>query len=992
MAKTATKRGAALCRALIGWIAPVTPLALAAGLAVAQTPPSTAPGAGGASDQPAVAAAASAPAPGATEPLPDLVARGWQAISDGRLAAARTLGEQALARAQREHGPDSVETAAALTLLGQALLRLGQHAVALQRFERAQALRERLQGTEHPDYIRTMGRVAATEVLLGRPAAALARMQRVVPVAERVFGARSADLALALDELGNAQRLLADHAASVRSWERALQIMLEARGPDDRDTAAMRLALGTAYHALAQYDKALPQIEQALAWFEKNSGPEHPSTGRALNNLASVYTGLGQPQKALPLRLRALEVSQKVLGPEHEETALNLNNLAQTYAALNQFEKAIPLLERAVAIREKTFGPEHPRTAVALNNLSRNLYGAGQTAKAMELQLRSLAIREKSLGNLHPETASSLNNVATLYRAQGQLDQALPFQQRAYAAYATSLGMDHPNTALVRSGLAQMHLAQGDRPLAIALMKQSVNAQQAMREQAARIGTEALQAYTESVSTFYQDLATALSDAGRLPEAQLVLDMLKEEEQFNFVRRSGRVDPGRTRIGYNAAEQEWARRYAEISARLAALGAENQGLIRQAGQPQGLSPEQRARRQAIAGDLEVARKAFESFLSEMRADFASRGAARSADMAEASLAALAELRDILKGLGEGSALLQIYLTGDRVNFLLTTTGVQLARNAPIASAELNRQIVQLRRLLRDPKSDPLPAAQALYRVLLAPVAQDLEQAGVKTVMLSLDGSLRYLPFAALHDGQRFALERWSLPVYTSVARERLRDAVSRSWRAAGLGVTRRIGEFEPLPGVRQEMDSIIRTQAATSAPRAAGVMPGEVHLDEAFTVGRLQEVSQGRFAVMHLASHFRFSPGTEANSFLLMGDGSQLTLADLRQRNLRFDQVDLLTLSACETGLGGGRDERGREIEGFGVIAQQQGAKAVLATLWSVADQSTAVLMADTYRLREAQGLPKVEALRQAQLGLRAQSRYGHPFYWAPFILMGNWK
>ena len=97
MAKTATKRGAALCRALIGWIAPVTPLALAAGLAVAQTPPSTAPGAGGASDQPAVAAAASAPAPGATEPLPDLVARGWQAISDGRLAAARTLGEQVLA-------------------------------------------------------------------------------------------------------------------------------------------------------------------------------------------------------------------------------------------------------------------------------------------------------------------------------------------------------------------------------------------------------------------------------------------------------------------------------------------------------------------------------------------------------------------------------------------------------------------------------------------------------------------------------------------------------------------------------------------------------------------------------------------------------------------------------------------------------------------------------------------------------------------------------
>ena len=74
------------------------------------------------------------------------------------------------------------------------------------------------------------------------------------------------------------------------------------------------------------------------------------------------------------------------------------------------------------------------------------------------------------------------------------------------------------------------------------------------------------------------------------------------------------------------------------------------------------------------------------------------------------------------------------------------------------------------------------------------------------------------------------------------------------------------------------------------------------------------------------------------------------------------------------------------------MIAQQQGAKAVLATLWPVADQSTAALMADLYQQRQSQRLSKMEALRQAQLGLLAQPRYAHPFYWAPFILMGNWK
>jgi CHAT domain-containing protein len=237
----------------------------------------------------------------------------------------------------------------------------------------------------------------------------------------------------------------------------------------------------------------------------------------------------------------------------------------------------------------------------------------------------------------------------------------------------------------------------------------------------------------------------------------------------------------------------------------------------------------------------------------------------------------------------------------------------------------------------------------------------------------------------MHDGQRYAVDRWSLPVYTSVVRERLRDAANPNLQAAGLGVTRQLGDFAPLPAVRAEMNSIIRTGSS-------GVLPGEVHLDQDFTSQRLRDVTQRRFPVVHIASHFRFSPGTEANSFLLLGDGQQLTLGDMRTQNYRFDNVDLLTLSACETGLGGGRDARGQEIEGFGVIAQQQGAKAVLATLWNVADQSTATLMGDMYRRRAQSGLSKIEALRQAQVALAAQPRTAHPFYWAPFVLMGNWK
>jgi CHAT domain-containing protein len=424
-------------------------------------------------------------------------------------------------------------------------------------------------------------------------------------------------------------------------------------------------------------------------------------------------------------------------------------------------------------------------------------------------------------------------------------------------------------------------------------------------------------------------------------------------------------------------------RYREIADRLAALGREEQALQKQA--KLGLTDEQKKRQAVLVADLKVAQTAFESFLEQMRQEFAAKGPARAVEFTESSVKALAELQDLLKGLGDDVALLRIYLTDENVNFLLTTPGVQLARSVKIKTQDLSRQVAEFGRLLRDPKSDPLPAAQALYKLLLAPVEQDLQQAGAKTVMLSLDGVLRYLPFGVLHDGQRYALQRWSLPIYTSVVRERLRDATNANWQAVGLGVTRAHGSFKALPAVRTEMNSIIRTGAS-------GVLPGEVHLDEAFTAQRLKAVSQRQFSVVHVASHFQFSPGTEVNSFLLLGDGSQLTLGDIRTQNYRFDDVDLLTLSACDTGLGGGRDQRGREIEGFGVIAQQQGAKAVLATLWQVADSSTATLMGDMYLRRTQSGLSKIEALRQAQVALASQPRTAHPFYWAPFILMGNWK
>jgi CHAT domain-containing protein len=147
------------------------------------------------------------------------------------------------------------------------------------------------------------------------------------------------------------------------------------------------------------------------------------------------------------------------------------------------------------------------------------------------------------------------------------------------------------------------------------------------------------------------------------------------------------------------------------------------------------------------------------------------------------------------------------------------------------------------------------------------------------------------------------------------------------------------------------------------------------------------------FTVLHLGTHFSLRPGNVNRSFLLLGDGTRLTLDELSA--LDFSGLDIVTLSACQTAVGGGTSDDGREIDGLSALVQQRGARHVVATLWQVEDASTSELMRALYS-RLASGVEDTgAALHEAQLAVRTLTvngahPYSHPYYWAGFVVSGE--
>ena len=303
------------------------------------------------------------------------------------------------------------------------------------------------------------------------------------------------------------------------------------------------------------------------------------------------------------------------------------------------------------------------------------------------------------------------------------------------------------------------------------------------------------------------------------------------------------------------------------------------------------------------------------------------------------------------------------------------------QSIPITEAELNQVTNALQESLNPIFSAQtrLQRSQQVYDWLITPILETLQQSDIKTLVFVLDGSLRNLPMAALYDGEHYLIEQFNVALTPGLQLLAPRPLAETNQNVLLGALTESRQGFPALPGVNQEMNAI------------ASQLPTQIFLNETFTRENLETgIERSGSPIVHLATHGQFS--SKLNDTFLLSWDQILHIRDfqilVRDYLPQITQpIELLVLSACQTAEG---DDRA--TLGLAGLAVRSGARSTLASLWSVNDQSTAELISGFYTyLSQVPGISKAEALKQAQLDLIHSDHYSHPFYWAPFILVGNW-
>jgi CHAT domain-containing protein/tetratricopeptide (TPR) repeat protein len=851
---------------------------------------------------------------------------------------------------------------------------------------------------------------------LGEMQKALEKLNEALLI-KREIGDRRGE-ATTLGDIGVVYRARGEIRKALEKYNEVLPIF---QAVGDRSTEAITLHnIGKAHHLLGEMQKALEKYNEALPILQAIGN--RVVEAAVLNGIGFVYWSLGETQKALEKYNKALPIYQAV-GDRGGE-AITLNNIGRVYHSLRETQKALERYNDALPIT-RVVG-DRREEATTLNNIGAAYRLRGEMQKALE-KFNEALLLIRPIGDRRVE-AITLNNIGAVYDSLGEIQKALEkFNDAMLLWRAVGDGNGEADTLL---GIARVEQQRGNLSRARQLIEQAIALVESLRTnisgQALRSSYFAkrqeffefyidvlMQIHKQNPAASFDALALAVSERGR---ARSLLELLTE----------ARAD---IRQGINSSLLESER---SLRQRFAARAAAQVNLLNRKHTPEEA--------EAAAKEIASITAEYEQVEAQIRSH-----SPRYAALTQPQPLSLTEIQQ--QALDEDTLLLE-YALGENRSYLWLVSQRSINSYELPPRAELEaaaRRVYEL--LILRPKRwappDPqfIAQARALSGILLGPVAPRL---GAKRLIIVAPGALSYLPFAVLpapEDGKRPAgdyepliakNEVVSVPsasVLSIIRRETagrqraaksiavMADPVfeendprlesSKNGKSSGETPATRAADvehsdltrairtmnfpdaragFTRLPFSRYEADNVIAL-----TPKGTGLKATDFNASRDLVMsGRLSQ-----YRIVHFATHGLLNserPELSGLVFSLINQERKPQDGFLRLYEIYNLQLnaDLIVLSACETGLG-------KEIKGEGLIGltrgfMYSGAPRVVASLWNVDDLATAELMKLFYQRMLKDGQPAGAALRAAQLEMSRQKRWASPYFWAGFVLHGEWK
>jgi len=831
------------------------------------------------------------------------------------------------------------------------------------------------------------------------------------------------------------------YAAAVPLAERALELRGAVLSGAHQKVADCLALLGEIYFMRADPARAEPLLARALAIRRTALGENHPLFAQSLNDLANLYALRGLHERAEPLYAQALEIRRATFGENHLEVANSLAQLADLYMRQGLQVRAAPLYARALKIHESLFSMNRP--GVVLTPVT---CAAANCAFGGPVMAHRLMLQEEFSGEDHPAVATLLNNLANLYNDQGFYARAEHLYARALKIREATLSKTHPDVAQSLNDLARFRLAQGNLHAALPLLEQAFNAsEQHLRQEVFGFSEKNLASFLELLRSQEERLyalARAHPRNARILHLALSAVLLRKGRSVQEVANTSLI------ISHNLpfADRESFERLRALRTQLATLSLTGPGMRSPAGY------QQRLRELAAEGDRLEAALARRS--APLRAVTELPSAADVVEHVAEALPKDSALVELIvyedKPLGRGQGMLEARDAGHLRYLALVLFPDSRIRVRDLGpAAPIDAAASSLRDALARKDAAFGDFAQSFYQLAFRPLLPVLGD--TRRLILSPDGQLSLVPFAALYDGRQFLVDSFDFSYVTSgrdllprpkeitpsdsvvvvadpnfgavpsapaLARADTPGPVERSAPIELLFPNLRAdlsGQFwVPLPGTRQEAESLRRL-----IPRA------QLFLGSDATKERLMQLSSP--GILHIATHGFFledapsSQGSRAvGNFGALGDGAlaQMPADPLLRSGIALagagisapassststasidgalmTALELMGLDLWETELvvlsacdtGRGDIKLGQGVYGLRRALVVAGAETVVMSLWKVNDDTTRQLM-EAYYQNLLAGQGRAAALREAMRLLRLSQP--HPHYWAPFISLGR--